>query len=355
MRQTVEGRDRSRPAGRRNRARPHRAGLQQRHRHAAAGHAPGAGKPARHRSASCVEARRGRLSSQRPAGGWRDHRGPCTASSSMPLAQIFGLDPANGQAATSWRTCLQAGKANGEALPGQEAEPRAPALYGGARRQGKNFVDHGAGEHLSGRPPMEASLSDRQYQAVLQASKSRISYIDLTFSAPKSVSIAWAFAPTTAERAIIHQAHTGRDRQRHACHRKADRPRVEGRFRKGMVTSRARSAGSPSIIMPRGRPSRSYAPTSLVIRYRVASRSPARRDVSPVTCRSTPMSPCRTLWKRRAAGVGSLDFAELEGRIHEWGALYQAHLASNLRIHGVEVETRSAHGDGAGRRQFRTM
>ena len=31
--------------------------------------------------------------------------------------------------------------------------------------------------------------------------------MDLTFSAPKSVSIAWAFAPTDAERAIILQAH----------------------------------------------------------------------------------------------------------------------------------------------------
>ncbi|MFC7556427.1 relaxase domain-containing protein [Pseudoroseomonas wenyumeiae] len=34
-----------------------------------------------------------------------------------------------------------------------------------------------------------------------------VSYIDLCFSAPKSVSLAWAFAPTEAERATILQAH----------------------------------------------------------------------------------------------------------------------------------------------------
>jgi hypothetical protein len=34
-----------------------------------------------------------------------------------------------------------------------------------------------------------------------------VSYIDLCFSAPKSVSLAWAFAPTEAERASILQAH----------------------------------------------------------------------------------------------------------------------------------------------------
>ena len=36
--------------------------------------------------------------------------------------------------------------------------------------------------------------------------------------------------------------------------------------------------------------------------------------------------------------VGSLDLAQLEGRIHEWGALYQAYLANHLRAHGVVVE-----------------
>ena len=35
--------------------------------------------------------------------------------------------------------------------------------------------------------------------------------------------------------------------------------------------------------------------------------------------------------------VGSLDLQRLKGRVHEFGALYQAHLATNLRKHGVEV------------------
>ena len=35
--------------------------------------------------------------------------------------------------------------------------------------------------------------------------------------------------------------------------------------------------------------------------------------------------------------VGGLDLARLEGRVKEWGALYQAYLATNLRRHGVEV------------------
>jgi hypothetical protein len=36
--------------------------------------------------------------------------------------------------------------------------------------------------------------------------------------------------------------------------------------------------------------------------------------------------------------LGGLDLAQLEGRVHEWGALYQAYLAGNLRRHGVQAE-----------------
>src|SRR6185312_9039008 len=39
----------------------------------------------------------------------------------------------------------------------------------------------------------------------------------------------------------------------------------------------------------------------------------------------------------KSGRVGGLDLAQLDGRVKEWGALYQAFLATNLRRHGVEV------------------
>jgi hypothetical protein len=60
---------------------------------------------------------------------------------------------------------------------------------------------------LSGRTATGGELSVKQYHERMDTSRTRIGYVDLTFSAPKSVSVAWAFAPTNAERAIIHQAH----------------------------------------------------------------------------------------------------------------------------------------------------
>ena len=41
----------------------------------------------------------------------------------------------------------------------------------------------------------------------LSASRARIGYVDLCWSADKSVSLAWVFAPTEAERNMIAQAH----------------------------------------------------------------------------------------------------------------------------------------------------
>ena len=52
-----------------------------------------------------------------------------------------------------------------------------------------------------------ASRSWGKRQQRVAAGKDRITYVDFTFSAPKSVSIAMALAPTDAERHMIVGAH----------------------------------------------------------------------------------------------------------------------------------------------------
>jgi len=108
---------------------------------------------------------------------------------------------------------------------------------------------------LSGRTASGGELTVKQYHERMDTSRARVGYVDLTFSAPKSVSVAWAFAPTKAERGIIHQAHhdaIGSVMQdieaQIAVRGKAMVDRTDG--------SRARSAGCPSTTTPRGRPSK---------------------------------------------------------------------------------------------------
>jgi len=69
--------------------------------------------------------------------------------------------------------------------------------------------------------------------------RARISYMDLTFSAPKSVSLAWAFAETDAERNSILQAH--RDA------RDATLRYIEGRSARPVSAMEGRAARSAGI------------------------------------------------------------------------------------------------------------
>ena len=98
-------------------------------------------------------------------------------------------------------------KADGSALP-QDIARRAVRRFQavlGAKHADLTVAQRQ--EILAGRTASGGTLTGRQYHERMDTSRARIGYVDLTFSAPKSVSVAWAFAPTEAERAMIHQAH----------------------------------------------------------------------------------------------------------------------------------------------------
>ena len=65
---------------------------------------------------------------------------------------------------------------------------------------GKALTDAERGEILDGRSATAEALGALAWRRILSASKAPIGYVDFTFSADKSVSLAWAFAPTEAER-----------------------------------------------------------------------------------------------------------------------------------------------------------
>jgi hypothetical protein len=145
------------------------------------------------------------LNGQRADGGLIEGRAQQAAS--LPLAQIFGLDPNQRPTRVELEHVLGGRRGNGEVLAELEAKRAVQRFRAALAATSKTLTVEEREHLLSGRGADGRELSDRQYQAMLETSKSRIGYIDLTFSAPKSVSIAWAFAPTAAERAIIHQAH----------------------------------------------------------------------------------------------------------------------------------------------------
>lgn len=249
------------------------------------------------------------------------------------LADELGLDPLRALRPEQINHILGGRRADGAALPegrGRVLRQRFLDIFGvGADRPLKEAE---RAHIVAGRRADGEALRPGQLAEALSATRARIGYIDLCWSADKSVSLAWAFAPTQAERAIIMQAHKGAVR--------AALSYVEaeiGRARKGKAgrggydpgqigwISFDHYASRPTVETPRVDPKTGEAYTELVT-LKVAGDPQLHTHVAIPNVVLT------------AEGrVGGLDLQRLEGRVHEFGAYYQAQLATRLRQRGVEV------------------
>ncbi|MGC9271985.1 MobF family relaxase, partial [Acidiphilium sp.] len=171
----------------------------------------------------------------------------------------------------------------------------------------------------------------REWQRAITKSRTPIGYVDYTFSADKSVSLAWAFAPTEAERNLIAQAH--RDAV-HAAMQVVAETVGQARMGKGGRDGAEKGAigwitfdhytARPTLEIARPGPD-GRMETELVT-VKVAGDPQLHTHVAVPNVVLTP-----------GGRVGSLDMLQMHDRIHEWGALYQAYLAQNLRALGAEV------------------
>lgn len=172
--------------------------------------------------------------------------------------------------------------------------------------------------------------------------RANIAYLDFTFSADKSVSLAWAFADTEAERAIILRAHReavhaamshaesalGWTRRRVASADDSSDPDVRG----GEITRLPGEIGWIEFDHFTARPTAKIAVTE--------------PDGTPATVLQTVMVagtpqlhthvviPNVVLTADGHVGAIARDF---DGQVKEFGGYYQAHLAQNLRRYGAEV------------------
>ena len=275
------------------------------------------------------------LNGQRADGGTIDGR--VRRASSLPLAQIFGLDAARKPTSEQLEQVLAGRKINGDVLPAPEAARALRRLLAGLGVGEKTLTPEQRAHILAGRDAEGRELSARQYRSILEAARMRIGYIDLTFSAPKSLSIAWAFAPTKAERAMLHQAH--KDAIDNVM---AVIEREIGRASAGDAAKRGYEAGSIGWVSFDHYAAR---PTVAIVREDEQGRPVTELHTLTGTRGRTPGDmqmhthvAVFNIVETPSGRVGSLDLAQLEGRIHEWGALYQAYLGNHLRAHGVEVE-----------------
>ncbi|MBB2161218.1 MobF family relaxase [Gluconacetobacter sacchari] len=235
--------------------------------------------------------------------------------------------------ADGWRHI--AGLAIGRRQSGQDkkrcsAARRLLSLFGVPREHPVDLAlctRLGDGLDYAGRPIDRQVISE-----AVSFSKVRIGYIDLTWSADKSISVAWALATTDAERAMILQAH------RNAVSSAMTMiETIIGRARKGKAGAAGFDAGHIGWIRFEHFTAR---PTAYVEDTDPLSGMPLTRPLA-VGIRGDPQLHTHVIVPNvvvTANGrAGGLDLDRLSGRIRECGAVYQAFLARNLREIGVEV------------------
>ncbi|MDO9711771.1 MobF family relaxase [Paracraurococcus lichenis] len=176
----------------------------------------------------------------------------------------------------------------------------------------------------------------RTYEDAEGATRHRIAGIDLTFSAPKSLSVAWAMAATEAERWSLLQAH--RDAVTDALHYvEREIGLAQGGKARSGPEEPARLAwitiehftARPTVEITRPDPLTGVVGTEL---YTVAAGDRVRGDPQLHTHTIVP-----NLMVAQSGRLAAVNRDLLQGRIHEFGAVYHAMLATHLRRLGVEV------------------
>jgi phage/plasmid primase-like uncharacterized protein len=177
------------------------------------------------------------------------------------------------------------------------------------------------------------------------ASTRSVSYIDLCFSAPKSVSLAWAFAPTEAERATILQAH--RDAVDASLRYVA---REIGQVRRGKAGAGGSEVGHVAWInfehftaRPTAEVKRADPATGEMV-TELHTLRPGRDPSGAGDPQLHTHCAVPNLVLTDGGHLGALDLKAAHGRIHEFGAFYQAQITANLRRVGVAVELEERTG-----------
>lgn len=174
-------------------------------------------------------------------------------------------------------------------------------------------------------------IAGKQQQAAAPG-RDRVTYLDLTFSASKSVSVAMALAPTDDERQVIVGAH--RDAWNAAM---GQVEAIVGHARKGHAGSKGAVAGRIGWLSFDHFTSR---PTVDLAHTEADGTASTIRQSVPIA--GDPQLHSHIIIQNVVVcpdgSVGGLDTVALHDRVHEVGALYQAHLATNLRAAGIAVE-----------------
>ena len=172
-------------------------------------------------------------------------------------------------------------------------------------------------------------------KAAGQKDRFSIAGFDMVFSAPKSVSVAWAFAKTEAEKATILQSHRdARDSALAYIEKEIGHARLGKGGSKGTEPAKFgwvsidHFTARPTISMRRPDPETGVVGTEI---YSLSPNTPG--DPHLHTHNIVP-----NVVVTETGRVVSIHRDLLAHRVHEFGGVYQMHLAENLRKAGIQTD-----------------
>src|SRR5271163_3863837 len=256
------------------------------------------------------------------------------------VAEVFGLDPKQPASAESIRNVLAGKRADGGMPPTAAGKALPAEIVEGARKRFKAAL--GVPTHREATAEEIAHLENGRlatgrlidmagYRRQIHATRPPVGFVDMTFSADKSLSVAWALAPTSAERAAlldIHR-HAVADTMAYAeTHLGFASSRAAGLYavetgELGWISFQHYTARPAVNIERRDREGRAYTDIREV---------PLQTADPQLHTHVTVLNSILT----DSGRIGAIDLDRLAGRVKELGAVYHANVAARARQLGIE-------------------
>jgi hypothetical protein len=262
-------------------------------------------------------------------------------SATRSVAEVFGLDERVAPAAEAIRNVLDGLRADGQPPVDHEGKVLPEAVVDGARKRfaaalgvpaGRGPTDAERANLMAGKSATGRFIDEAAYRRTITSTKAPVAYFDLIFSAEKSVSVAYALAPTEAERAAILQIHKDAV-ARTMAHFEA----VMGHVTKGKA---GRDGTEPGKLLWQIFHHYSARPTKDVAMTDAAGQSYTETMAIPLVVGDPQLHSHVTLSNlvmAEGGRLGSIDGDRLAGRVKEFGAVYQGFIARGAIARGIEV------------------
>ena len=259
----------------------------------------------------------------------------------ISVAEIFGLDPRVPVSGEGMRNVLAGKRANGDVPKAANGRALEQKVVEGAGKRFRAIMGVPAHReatpdevvHLvAGRTATGGMVDANDYRRLIHATRPRVGFVDLTFSADKSLSVAWALAPTEVERAALLDIHRNAvaDAMAHVEHR-------IGFTTKGASGREGVEPGKLGWISFQHYTAR---PAVDIVRTDSEGRAYTDPREVPLQTADPQLHTHCTVFNAvltDSGRLGSIDLDRLDGFVKEGGAIYQAAVATRARRAGIDV------------------